>query len=895
MIMTKPRSYYNKTISESLNELRSSKNGLTKSEVIKKQNKYGENIIKTELKESPLKIFLNQFKDFIVYLLLTAAAITLFIHEYTDTILILIILFFNALIGFYQEYNAKRSLDSLRKIVKIKAKVYRDGILQIVDSSELVPGDIILLEAGDKVPADGRIIEQNKFRVIESTLTGESKPVSKTHEVIKSENLPVNDQKNMVFMSTNVISGSTKILITATGMNTELGKISDVLTSTEEEMTPLQVKLDKFGKDLGKVIIGISILVFIIFILRDYINGEFTIKTIVGIFLVAVSLMVAAVPTGLPVAVTVALSVGVKRLAKKKALVRKLSSVETLGSCNIICTDKTGTLTKNEMTVTNIYLYNQEINVEGIGYTPIGTFSTNFDSLILQIGYYCNNSNIYKEDNIWKITGDPTEAAIKVVARKYYKDEKIDEFTKLGEIPFDSDRKMMSVLLEKKVKRGKDKDYYFVFSKGALDVLLEKSTHYIKNEKKYKLTNDIKKIFLEKNEEYSKKALRVLAFAYKKIRHKKDFNEEELILVGLEAMLDPPREEVKDSIAKAKEAGIDILMITGDYKETAIAIGKKVDITGKALTGKELNNLTDDELKNKIKGGYKIFARVTPNHKLRIVKVLQEEYNVVAMTGDGVNDAPALKKANIGIAVGSGTEVAKEAADLVLLDDGFQHIVNTIEEGRGIYDNIQKSIQLLLSGNLTEVLVVFLSALFNLNLPLTAMMLLWINMITDGVPAIAFSLDEYDKFIMKRKPRPLRESILPLKQSLFIIFIGTFSSILGLTLFSIYENVEYGRTILFTFIVLYETLLIYIVRSRYNIKQFSNKMLQLAVIFSILLQLIVIYTPLNKVFKVVPLDLLDWIILVTFLSLIVITYFTYRKTIEKFLFEKRFRIKIVKN
>ncbi len=864
---------YKKSKEELFKELNSSKNGLSSIEAKRRLAKYGKNTLSEENKISKLEIFLNQFKDFIIYLLLFATAMTLLIGEYRDTILILIILIFNALIGFYQEYNAKKSLESLKKLVKINAKVYRNNELLVIDSSELVPGDVILLEAGDKVPADGRIIENNNLQVEESVLTGESKSVSK-EDVTYKKDLSLADRKNLVFMSTIVTGGSAKVLVTNTGMNTEIGKITRMIKEAKEEMTPLQKRLDRFGKILGKVIIGIALLVFIISFLRDYLNNGLSLKTIIDLFLISISLMVAAVPTGLPIAVTVALSVGVKRLAEKKALVRKLSSVETLGSCDIICTDKTGTLTKNEMTVRKLFTFDDEGDAKGAGYSPNGeilNFRKNVETnkKLLEIGFFCNNSNVYKEDNVWKISGDPTEAALITVAKK--SNLNFQNRDRILEMPFDSKRKLMSVLL-----KGKN-NLFLVYTKGATDEILKRCSHYLKNGRKYKLTEEIVNKILEKNKEYSRKALRVLGFAYKEINDKKDFTEENLIFVGLQGMIDPPREEVKDALRKTKEAGIRTIMITGDHKETAIAIGKEVGIEGNAVSGEEIDKMSYKELEKVLNNNTNIFARVSPSHKIKIVEILQKNEHVVAMTGDGVNDAPALKKADIGVAVGSGTDVAKEASDFVLLDNGFNHIVNAIEEGRGIYDNIQKSIQLLLSGNITEVLIIFLAVIFGFNLPLTAVMLLWINMVTDGAPAIAYSLDPYDKNIMKRKPKSIKENILPLKEAIFIIIRGFFTTFVGLAIFSFYSNIDLnlGKSVIFTYLILYETLLALVIRMRYNVPFFSNYKLHLALITAIILQLIVIYTPLNKFFGIAVLGIKDWLILIFSMLLFLVFYYIY--------------------
>jgi Ca2+-transporting ATPase len=853
--------YYQKELDQIYKELNSSKKGLSSKEVRLRLSKYGENKLKTSKKINKFLLFLSQFKSFIVYILLIAVVFSFFLGEKIDSILILIILFANAIIGYFQELSAYQSLEALKKLNINKTKIYRDGVLIEIESSEVVPGDVIYLEAGDRVPADCRIIEEKKLKVNESNLTGENLPVSKTSITIKEKKV-LGDQKNMLFSSTKIVEGSALAIVVKTGMNTEIGKITQLIKDEKEELTPLQKKLEIFGRKVGFVVILISIIVFISLLFTK----EFTLNNFNSFLFISISLAVAAVPTALPVVVTISLAVGVKRLLKKKALVRRLSSVETLGSCNIICSDKTGTLTKNEMTVKFLWSLDGETKVSGIGYNPHGNLEGTKNSKIVEIGLFCNKASLIKKNNLWEIVGDPTEGALIVLAKKDGLSKEKFNYEILDEIPFDSNRKLMSVLIE---DNNKSK---FVYTKGAPNKLLEKSTHVLLNGKEVKLTKELKNKILEQNKIYSQKALRVLGFAYKKVNSNKEFNEEKLVFVGLSAMIDPPREDVKESIKKAKEAGIRVIMITGDFKETAIAIGKEVGIDGNAISGEELETLSDEDLEFRLfKENTNIFARVSPEDKLRIVKILQKKDNVVAMTGDGVNDAPALKKADIGIAVGSGTDVAKEAADLVLLDNSFSNIVDAIEEGRGIYDNIQKSIMLLLSGNLGEVLIIFLAVILGWNLPLTAVLLLWINLITDGAPAIAFSVDPYSQNIMKRGPTKLKEGILP-KDKLFLIgYLGIIGTLIALFIFYLEggaladENSLthlIGQTLVFNFIVLYEILLIFIIRKEYNVKLLTNKLLYLAIFGSIFLQYVIMYSPLNQFFSIVPLDLYQYVYLI---------------------------------
>jgi len=863
--------YYKLNLKEIYSNLNSSEEGLTN--IIARSNleKQGLNEIEVKSNISAFKIFISQFKSFIIYILIFAVIISLLIHEYIDAIIIILILILNSVIGFFQEFNAEKSLDALKKLVTVNSKVYRDNNLIELDSKYLVIGDIIFLEAGDKVPADCRIIEASKLKVIESSLTGESLPVSKISTPILKE-VNISDQKNMLFSSTTISEGSVKAIIVATAMDTEIGKITKLITSVEKIQTPLQKKLDSFGKKIAILVILISIFVFTLAFIQEYLKNGFTTKALLDVAMVSISLAVAAVPTALPAVVTIALAIGVKRLLKKKALVRNLSSVETLGSCNIICTDKTGTLTKNEMTVRSGWTINNKFSFGGVGYNPQGEIKGKINNLLLEIGLICNNASLFKKENLWQISGDPTEAALIVSAKK----AKISNKTKrIDELPFDSDRKLMSVL----IKDNLDKKY--IYTKGATDNILKKSTHILINGKPEKLTKEYKKLIQKQNDLYSSKALRVLSFAYKKTKiNKLDFSDENnLIFVGLQAMIDPPRPEVIESIKKTKKAGIRVIMITGDYKETAKAIGKEIGIEGEVLTGEEIDFLDEINLERRLLNNTNIFARVIPEHKQKIVKLLQKNNFIVAMTGDGVNDAPALKAADIGIAVGSGTDVAKEASDFILLEDSFSNIVDAIEEGRGIYDNIQKSIMLLLSGNIGEVLIIFLAVIFGMNLPLTAILLLWINLITDGAPALAFSVDPYSKSIMNKKPKKQNTSILPKKNLFLISYLGIIGSVIGLILFRYFEivNLVLAQTIIFNFIVLYELLLVFIIREEFGVNFFSNLWLWGSIFFSVVLQLIILYTPLNLKFKIIPLLEINQI-MILFLGgiLFILSYLIFR-------------------
>jgi P-type Ca2+ transporter type 2C len=845
--------YYQKTGDELLTLLKTSFRGLDSEEARQRLTINGFNQLETKNGLNPLVIFLNQFKNFIIYILLFAVFFSILIGEYVDTTIILAILITNALIGFFQELSAHRSLEALKKMSATMATVIRNGKKDLVDSRYLVPGDMIRLAAGDKVPADTRIIEAIRLKVEESVLTGESVPVEKDCRTI-FVTAPLGNQRNMLFASTTVATGHGLGVVVATGMKTELGKITTLIKEAVEEMTPLQRRLDHFGKKLGYAIIGICFFIFSLSFFRGYYADTLSMQSIVGFAFIAISLAVAAVPTALPAVVTIALSIGVKRLLKRKALVRNLSSVETLGSCDVICTDKTGTLTENQMTVRCAWTLDSEATLSGVGYAPDGELSGKVPPQLFLSGLLCNNASLDLDGENWRITGDPTEAALLVSAAKAGVSASV---TRSDEIPFDSERKMMSVLVS-------DEEDACIYSKGALDSLLKKCTRALVNGREVFLSPEFRQRIEAQNSLFASKAMRVLGFAMKRLGAGEKLVEEDLTFIGLQAMIDPPRPDVIESMGKTKQAGIRVIMITGDYGETAQAIGNEIGICSQVLTGEELGEMDDGRLKMALTQGTNIFARVAPEHKQRIIHNLQEMEYTVAMAGDGVNDAPALKKANIGVAVGSGTDVAKEAADFVLLDDSFTHIVNAIEEGRGIYDNIQKSIMLLLSGNLGEVLIIFLAAISGMNLPLTAILLLWINMVTDGAPALAYSVDPYGRDVMLRKPKPRREGILPRSKLIFLIVLGILGTLIALTVFYLYGGTSasaatliHAQTMVFNFVVLYEIILTFVIRCDYQVSFFANKWVWGAAVLSILLQALLMYTPLASAFKIVPLDLKD--------------------------------------
>ncbi len=847
------KDFYRQPVDDIFILLDSRPTGLSAEEVRGRQAAYGFNELQTETSVNPLIIFINQFKSFIIYILLFAVVFSLLIGEYVDTIIILTILLANAVIGFFQELSAHRSLEALKKISTVQATVVRAGRVGKVAARQLVPGDIVQLEAGDKIPADLRIMESVLLKVEESALTGESFPVDKSSRLIASE-VPLGDRKNMLFSATSVATGHARAIVVRTGMQTELGRITTLIKEAEEELTPLQRRLDRFGKKLGFAIIFICLMVFILSFCRALAGETLSMEVVVAFAFVAISLAVAAVPTALPAVVTIALSIGVKRLLAKQALVRNLSSVETLGSCDVICTDKTGTLTENQMTVRQAWTLAGEMTLSGTGYEPAGAVTGSVPRELFLCGLLCNNASLYTEEHGWQIAGDPTEAALLTSAAKagvHGEARRVDEF------PFDPDRKLMSVRC---AWQGGEQ----IYTKGALDRLLECCTLVLEGERQVPLTTAHVELIERQHALYAAKSMRVLAFATRRISAEDDFREVSLTFIGLQAMIDPPRPDVIESIARTRQAGIRVIMVTGDYGETARAIGREVGITGALISGAELEQMDDAALCKALEEGTNLFSRVAPEHKYRIVGALQKMGHTVAMTGDGVNDAPALKRANIGVAVGSGTEVAKDAADFVLLDNSFTHIVNAIEEGRGIYDNIQKSIMLLLSGNLGEVLIIFLAALFGMNLPLTAILLLWINMVTDGAPALAYSVDPYGRNIMQRPPKPHDEGLLPRPKLALISVLGCVGTAIALTLFDCSggNSIEPGevlraQTMVFNFVVLYEVILIFVIRSGYRVSFWANKWVWAAATLSVVLQAILMYTPLAEVFRIVPLGLVD--------------------------------------
>lgn len=846
---------------EAFKTLKTSEKGLTSHEAEERLHYYGLNELKAEEGVHPLKVLLEQFSSPLVWTLIAALVISIFLYEYIDAVVISIIIILNALLGFAQEYRAEKAIEALKKMASLKARVLRNGREIKIDSKEVVPGDVILLETGDKIPADARLFEIHSLQTQEAPLTGESQPVSKILEPLGEKTL-LADRKNMAYSSTVVSSGRGKAVVMATGMSTEVGKIAQLIKESREKQTPLQKKLRNLGKYLTAGVVIIAVVVFL--------AGIFSGQNASDMLLMAIALAVAAIPEGLPAVITISLAIGVQQMIKRNVLVRKLPSVETLGCVDVICTDKTGTLTHNQMTVTKIWTNNTIYEVTGSGYHPKGTFTVdnklaNPEPLhkLLKIGALCSNAKLTGRDSKREVEGDPTEAALIVSAEKAgFESEEINKNEpRIDEIPFSSERRMMTTI-------HKTSEGNVSFTKGAPEVIINLCDKILVNGRVQRLDRQKKNELLKQNESFAKEALRVLGFAYKELgsayKEGSDKNnaEDNMIFVGLQAMIDPPREEVKDSIRKCHEAGIRVIMITGDQIATAKAIAEKLGIKGEAVSGHELENIRNLEAEIK---RINIFARVNPEHKLDIVKALKKNGHVVAVTGDGINDAPALKKADIGIAMGiTGTDVAKEASDMILTDDNFASIVNAVEEGRGIFDNIRKFVNYLLSSNFGEICIILFASLFGLPLPLTAIQILWVNLVTDGLPATALSKDSYSKEIMKRKPRPAKENILSKELSWDIAIFGGLMGIFSLILFWLYQGsgLMKAQTIVFTSLVLFELVRVQIIRMDYKLKIFSNKWLIAAIALSIFLHILIIYSPAAAWFKTAPLSLIDWGIII---------------------------------
>jgi P-type Ca2+ transporter type 2C len=859
-------SWHTKTVDEALQDLSSRIEGLTAEESLRRLAEYGPNKLESPYKPSPIRIFLGRFKDYLILVLIFAALISYLAGETTNAYVILGIVFLVAFIGFLQEYRAERSMEALRDMVAPEADVFRNNKLISIPAQNLVPGDIIFLEAGDKVPADARIINDAQLEVIEASLTGESQPVIKDSTPL-GEDVPLADRKNMVFMGTIVSYGNCRALVTSIGINTEFGKISGMIGQKSEE-PPLKKKLDQLAKRQAFLVLIISILVFILGVSRGH--------PIIEVFIASIALAVAGIPEALPFVVTLALAFGTQVMAKKNAVVRNLPAVETLGSTTVICSDKTGTLTTGETTVRQIYTY-RIIDVTGSGYKPEGSFLVNGErvdhhnqqdlSLVLRLGVLCSNASLAMADDKWRIVGDPTEGALIVAAKKAgILESTTDDYLELVQYPFDSDRKRMT-----SVNRS-DSEGLLAAMKGAPEVVLDRCFDVIANGRIMPMSEADRENIHSVAHDMASRALRVLAIAWKPLEAEgpveQNFVETEMIFAGLVGMMDPPRLEAKEAIETCKQAGIKAIMITGDHWRTAKAIGEELGIEhGEVIEGSQIDKMGDQELFGKIEG-ISIFARVTAEHKMRLVNALKTKGHIVAMTGDGVNDAPALKAADIGVAMGrTGTDVAKEASDMVIVDDNFATIIGAIEEGRRIFDNIRKGSSYLLSVSFAELGTIFFGVLLGFPVPLLALQILWINVVAEEFPAIGLAVEPANSNIMHRKPRDPSEP-MP-SRSLLLYTLGTAAVIsagcLGLYIWSIHQgsDLSYSRTMAFVGLGFFTVLNAYSSRSlEYGVLKMnplSNKMLIMGMVASILAILAAVYVPfLQQTFDTVSLTTESW-------------------------------------
>ena len=903
--------------------------GLSSQEAKARLEKFGFNELMERPRPGLFKLLLDQFDNFLVIILIVAAVVSLLLGEVVDASAIMAIVVLNAVLGVVQESKAEQALAALKKMAAPNARVVRDGVEATLPARELAPGDIVLLEAGNYVPADMRLIESVNLRIEEASLTGESVPVNKDARVVLDKEIPIGDRKNSAFMSTLVAYGRGKGLVTDTGMRTQIGMIAEMLQSYEEEPTPLQQKLDQLGKWLGVVSLGICGVIFVFGVIRDthpmmaitdgllaYLRAEQ--KDIVELFMMAVSLAIAAVPEGLPAVVTICLALGMQRMVKRHALIRKLTAVETLGCATVICSDKTGTLTQNQMTVVRGWAGGKIFQVTGEGYHPAGTFMLDgkpFDprsdpaaSLLLHGALLCNDARLEQsgQENgqiTYRMVGDPTEGAMAVAAAKagLWCENITQVLPRIGEIPFDSERKRMTTIHQvgKETRASGQGETsadalstsslaylstpYIAFVKGAPDIILQYCDGYMEDGQARPLTDAKRQEILDANQSMASQALRVLGVAYRPLSEMPETptpenTEAQLTFLGLMGMIDPARPEVKMAVQVAKGAGLRSIMVTGDYKETALAIAKEIGTLsphGRVLTGAELDQMSEEQLAEIVEE-VDAYARVSPQHKTKIVDAFKARGHVVAMTGDGVNDAPALKRANIGIAMGiTGTDVSKETADMVLTDDNFASIVSAIEEGRIIYSNIRKFVFYLVSCNIGEILIIFLSMLAGLPIPLRPIQLLWLNLVTDGAPALALGLEKGDPDIMKRPPRPTKEPVINRDMLLGIVAIPIADTIAVLGAFMIAlsrvpGHVEFAQTVAFATLVCSELLRAYTSRSEYysvfSIGPFSNKWMVWATSASLALLLVVIYVPfLQTFFGTMPLELSDWLMMAPFM------------------------------
>jgi len=835
---------------EVLKHLKSNLQGLSEKEAEKRLEEFGKNELKEIYKINPFKIFLKQFKSFLIYILLVAIAISLLIKHYIDASVIFAIVIMNASLGFIQQYKAEKSILQLKKLFVPKAKVFRDGKLKEISAQEIVPGDIILYEEGDKVLADSRILQSENLEVNEAILTGESNPVEKQETIIKQDGL-LHERINILFSGTSIVRGKVKAIVTATGMNTEFGKIALKLQEIKLPETPMQKKLDKFAKQITFLVVIFAILTFFLGLTR----GRETIEML----LTSIALVVSAIPEGLPAIITISLALATSSMLKNNVLIRRLPAAESLGSVTVICSDKTGTMTEEKMSVTEIFCNNKfyKNTKKGVIFGNKIVSLKNHKELfeLVKTSILSSNARFEQQDSQYQIIGDPTETAFVSFALDLGVDKKIltEIEPRIEEISFSSERKMMSIL-RKSIRRN------ILYSKGSPSSILEKTSFEFKNDGIYSLSNRRKNQLLKIAENFEKKGYRVLAFSYK-YASKEKTEEKGLIFTGFFALLDPPRKEVKEAIMLCKQAGIKVKMITGDSLLTAETIAKEIRISGKTIGGRELEEMSDVELEKEI-DNIAIFARISPQQKLRILEILQKKNEEVAITGDGVNDILALKKADIGIAMGKrGSDVARDVSDMILLDDNFNSIVKGIQEGRIVYDNIKKATKFLLASNLVEILIIIYSILLGLPLPILPLQILWINLVTDALPALALIKEPGDN-VMKTKPRK-EKSIL--NGIFYFVLAAGIISLIGTLIIFYYGlanlDIEKTRTMVTFTLVGFEVFFVFSCRSDRTLKElgfFSNKYIFYSIFSIVILQLLIILTPLSSIFGIVNLNLKEW-------------------------------------
>jgi len=835
---------------EVIKHLKSNLEGLSEKEVAERIKEFGKNELKEVYRVNPVKIFLTQFKSFLVYILLVSIIVSIIIQHYIDASVILAIVILNASLGFIQQYRAEQSILKLRQMFIPKAKVFREGKLRIISSKDIVPGDIIVFEEGDKVLADSRILESENLEVSEAILTGESAPIEKQDSIVKQDGL-ISERINMLFSGTTIVKGKVKAIVTETGMSTEFGKIALKLQEIKLPETPMQKKLDKFAKQITFIVLIIAVIIFILGVTEG--------KDKIEMLLTSIALIISAIPEGLPAIIIISLAFATKNMLKNNVLVRRLPAAETLGSVTVICSDKTGTMTEEKMFVTDIYSNNKFFRNTKRG-TFIGNKLANLQKEkelfeLIKTSILSSNARFEEtSNNQYQIIGDPTESAFVSFALDLGIDKKIlaEIEPRIKEISFSSERKMMSIL-RKSIRRN------ILYCKGSPSSILEKSAFEFKADGIYSLSLRRKNEILKIAENFEKKGLRVMAFAYRHVSGEKTA-EEGLVFLGLIGMLDPPRPEIKEAIKLCKQAGIKVKMITGDSLLTARTIGKEIGIEGKIIGGRELQEMSDEELLEEI-DKIVIFARTEPQQKLRIVEILARKGEQVAITGDGVNDILALKRADIGIAMGKrGSDVARDVSDMILLDDNFVSIVKGIEQGRVVYDNSKKATKFLLASNMGEILLVFYSIIFNLPLPILPLQILWINLVTDSFPALAL-VNEKGEDVMKSKPR--KETSILNGIFLFVLIAGLVSLIACLIIFySFYSNLEKARTMVTFSLVGFEAFFVFSCRSQKSLKEiglFSNKYIWYAILFIVILQAILIFTPLSSIFGVVSLSFKEWV------------------------------------